>query len=148
MAGIKIDFRIDDERVMRALGELNQRGRDAQPAMAAIGEDLDRATRDRFDEQVSPSGDPWEPLSEGYRKRKPKRQDEILVLNGHLRDTLRYDAGPDYLEFGTDRKYGATHHFGDDERGIPERSWLGFSSDDEENAIETLLDYMGEPLGE
>lgn len=148
MAGITLDFRIDDKQVMRALGELNQRGRDAQPAMAAIGEDLDRATRARFDEQISPSGDPWEPLSDAYRKRKPQRQDEILVLNGYLRDTNRYDAGPDYLEYGTDRIYGASMHFGDEERGIPERNWLGFSSDDEENAIETLLDYLGEPLGE
>jgi len=34
-------------------------------------------------------------------------------------------------------------HFGDEELGIPERNWLGFSNDDETNATETLLDYLG-----
>ncbi|WP_281362655.1 hypothetical protein [Vreelandella maris] len=31
---------------------------------------------------------------------------------------------------------------------IQKGNWLGFSSDNEANAIETLLDYLGEPLGE
>ncbi|KPQ25486.1 MAG: hypothetical protein HLUCCA13_05515 [Halomonas sp. HL-48] len=43
----------------------------------------------------SHSGDSWEPLAEAYRK--PQRQDETLVLNGYLRDSLPYDARPDYL---------------------------------------------------
>ncbi|MCE8027534.1 phage virion morphogenesis protein [Halomonas daqingensis] len=146
MAGVTLDYRIDNDQVMRALEELNARGRDAQPAFAAIGEDLDRSHRGRFDKQVSPAGNPWAALSEEYRRRKPQRQDEILVLNGYLRDTLRYDAGPDFLQFGTDRVYGATHHFGDDERGIPERPWLGLSPDDEAAAERTLLDFLNDAL--
>lgn len=153
MAGMRLDYEIDDARVKRALGELIERGRDAQAAFAAIGEDLDRSHRDRFDQQVSPDGQPWAPLSDAYRERKPRRQDEILVLNGHLRDTLRYDAGPDYLEFGTDRVYGAMMHFGGTQAefphlwgDIPARPWLGLSDDDEAQAVRTLLDYLEQPL--
>lgn len=146
MAGVSIDFEINDERVRRALKELSRRGGDAEPAMAAIGEDLQRSHRARFDAQVSPEGQPWQALSDEYKARKPRRKNEILVLNGYLRDTLRYEAGPDTLEFGTDRIYGATHQFGDDERGIPARPWLGFSEDDEASAARTLLAYLEEPL--
>ncbi|PWG62850.1 phage virion morphogenesis protein [Sediminicurvatus halobius] len=146
MAGVTLQHRIEDERVRRALRALEQRAGDATPAMRAIGEDLQLSHRERFDQQVSPAGEPWKPLSEDYRARKPRRQDEILVLNTYLRDTLRYDAGPQELEFGTDRVYGATHHFGDPERGIPARPWLGLSEGDERHAVETLLAYLGEPL--
>ncbi|KMQ77013.1 hypothetical protein Msub_13228 [Marinobacter subterrani] len=44
-----------------------------------------------------------EPLSEAYRKRKKRRKDEILVLNTYLRDTQRYRADADQLEYGSDR---------------------------------------------
>jgi hypothetical protein len=44
------------------------------------------------------------------------------VLKGYL----RYYAGPDYLEYGSDRIYGASIHSGDKKCGIPERNWLGF----------------------
>ncbi|WP_035597018.1 phage virion morphogenesis protein [Halomonas salina] len=146
MAGIRLEYEFDDRRVKRALGELIERGRDAKPAFEAIGEDLDRAHRARFDQQVSPAGDPWAPLDPAYRDRKRRRKDKILVLNGFLRDTLRYEAGSDQLEFGTDRVYGATHHFGDDDRGIPARPWLGLSDDDEAQALQTLIDYLEVPL--
>ncbi|KPQ25487.1 MAG: hypothetical protein HLUCCA13_05520 [Halomonas sp. HL-48] len=53
MVGVTLVFRIEDGQAIRLLGELNQRGRDAQPTMAAIGGELDHANRDRFDEQVS-----------------------------------------------------------------------------------------------
>lgn len=146
MAGVRLDVTFDDQRVLRALKELSRRGGSAEPAMKAIGEDWQRSHRRRFDAQVSPEGQPWEPLDEAYRKRKKKHQNEILVLNTYLRDTLRYETGPDSLEFGTDRVYGATHQFGDDARGIPARPWLGLSEDDEAAAIKTLLAHLEEPL--
>jgi len=148
MAGVNLDWRIETERVERALEQLGERGRNARPAFEAIGEDLLVSHRERFDRQESPSGEPWEPLSEEYRKRKKRRKDEILVLNTYLRDTQRYQADEDQLEYGTDREYGATQHYGDPERGIPSREWLGLSGDDETNAVNTLLDYMGEPLND
>lgn len=146
MAGVRLEYEINDETVRRALQELARRGGNAQPAMAAIGEDLLRSHRARFDAQESPEGEPWAPLSDDYKARKPRRQNEILVLNGFLRDTLRYQDGPDSLAFGTDRIQGATMHWGDEERGIPARPWLGLSEDDEAEAARTLLDYLNEPL--
>lgn len=147
MAGVNLQWRIETERLERALQALADRGGNARPAFEAIGEDLLLSHRDRFDAQESPDGEPWEPLSEAYRKRKKRRKDEILVLNTYLRDTQRYQADDDQLEYGSDRVYAATMHWGDPERGIPAREWLGLSADDERAAVQTLLDFMGQPLG-
>lgn len=147
MAGVNLQWRIETERLERALQALADRGGNARPAFEAIGEDLLLSHRDRFDAQESPDGEPWEPLSEAYRKRKKRRKDEILVLNTYLRDTQRYQADDDQLEYGSDRVYAASMHFGDPERGIPAREWLGLSPDDESGAVQTLLDFMGQPLG-
>ncbi|MCK2046175.1 phage virion morphogenesis protein [Chromohalobacter moromii] len=54
------------------------------------------------------------------------------------------DVAPTFLEFGTDRIYGATHQYGDEDRGIAQREYLGFSDDDQANAAETLMDYLSE----
>jgi phage gpG-like protein len=55
---------------------------------------------------------------------------------------MRYQVSSDGLSFGTDRVYGATHQFGDPERNIPERPFLGVSSDDEREILEILSEYL------
>lgn len=66
----------------------------------------------RFRAQVSPEELPWQALSPGYLKRKPKNRDKVLTLDGFLRGSLRYQVDGDDLLFGTDRPYGAIHQFG------------------------------------
>ncbi|WP_018169099.1 phage virion morphogenesis protein [Thioalkalivibrio sp. ALMg9] len=146
MAGVNVRYEIRDDRVRRALEALGRRAARMDAPLRAIGEDLQLSHRDRFDQQISPEGHPWAPLSPEYQERKARRADEVLVLNTYLRDTLRYDVAAGRLEFGTDRVYGATHQFGDDARGIPARPWLGLSDADEQSAVRTLLDYLERPL--
>ncbi len=66
----------------------------------------------------------------------------ILVDRGHLRDTLRYQATAKQMELGTNRIYGATHQFGDPQRNIPERKWLGLSEADRRMIVEVLHDLL------
>lgn len=147
MAGVNLQYQIKDEAVEQALRELNRRARDMRPAFQAIGDRLDLSHRERFDKQVSPQGVPWVPLSPEYKAKKKRRKDEILVLNAFLRDTLRSQPARDHLRFGTDRPYGAAHHFGYGPGGIPARPWLGTSDADEAAAQRILLTYLGRPLG-
>ncbi|MYE03151.1 MAG: hypothetical protein F4Y03_18125, partial [Alphaproteobacteria bacterium] len=58
----------------RRLGKLADAGRDLTPVFADIGEYLVRTTKDRFRSQTDPSGRPWKPLSESYRKRKKRNK--------------------------------------------------------------------------
>jgi phage gpG-like protein len=72
-----------------------------------------RSTRNRFNEQATPDGTPWQELSPAYKKRKQKNKDKILTLNSYLRGVgLRYQLdGADVL-MGSNRPYAAIHQFG------------------------------------
>ncbi|WP_368225184.1 phage virion morphogenesis protein, partial [Aeromonas sp. R1-1] len=83
------------------LAKLYQKTGDLSEPLADIGEGLQLSHRDRWDAQESPEGEPWAPLSEKYRARKPRHADEVLRLNDDLRDTLDYQVDPQTLYFGT-----------------------------------------------
>ncbi|MDX1464115.1 MAG: phage virion morphogenesis protein [Halomonas sp.] len=152
MAGARIQLDLEARTVLAAIGELIDRMEDPRPAFREIGEYLDLAHRDRWDAQRSPDGTPWAPLSPVTRARKKKNADRVLVLEGYLRDTLRYQESATELLFGTDRVYGAVHQFGARQgafgttaRGgpipwgdIPARPWLGLASEDEQPVLEIL----------
>ena len=59
---------------------------------------------------------------------------------------MRYHATTDRLEFGTDRKYGATHQFGDPRRNIPARPFLGLSDDDHREVLDILQEHLRDAL--
>jgi phage virion morphogenesis protein len=142
MAGASIQIDIDDRQVTAVLGELIARGQDLEPAFREIGEYLDLVHRGRWDQQQAPDGTPWAPLNPAYQARKKRNADRILVLDGYLRDLLRYQASSDGLAFGTDRVYGATHQFGRPEAGIPARPFLGLSEEDGREVLEILARHL------
>ncbi|MBL0628695.1 phage virion morphogenesis protein [Aeromonas jandaei] len=124
------------------LAKLYQKTGDLSEPLADIGEGLLLSHRDRWDAQENPEGEPWAPLSEKYRARKPRHADEILRLNDDLRDTLDYQVDPQALYFGTPMVYGAAHQFGRPEINLPERRVLGLSEGDKESVLETLEGYL------
>lgn len=139
---MRLDYEINDKKILEALNELLQSGRNTEPLFTDIGEALLNSHQDRFAGQISPEGDPWEPLNAKYRARKKKNADQILVFEGFMRDTLAYNASSQYLELGTNRIQGATHQFGDEERGIPARPFLGVSEEDEIEILNILHDHF------
>lgn len=142
MAGVNIRIDINEGEVLRVLGEIARRAADLTPAFQDIGEALLNSTKDRFAEQQAPDGTPWEALSPAYQERKKKNKDLILVLDGYLHDTIRYQASAEELRVGTDRIYGATQQFGDPRRNIPARPFLGLSEDDQTMVLEVLREYL------
>lgn len=124
------------------LAKLYQKTGDLSEPLADIGEGLLLSHRDRWDAQETPEGEPWAPLSEKYRARKPRHADEVLRLNDDLRDTLDYQVDPQTLYFGTPMVYGAAHQFGRPEINLPERRALGLSEGDKQNVLETLEGYL------
>lgn len=144
MAGgfVKIDIEDNSDKVGEALQRLAARVGRLTPVFRDIGEYLHQAHEERFDAQKDPQGNPWQPLSERYKARKKRNADKILVLDDLLGGTLRYQATADSLLFGTDRIYGATHQFGDDDRGIPARPFLGLSRDDEAEALRLIEEHL------
>ncbi len=141
MAGVKLTP-IGVDKAEAELVELINRLRDPAPALREIGEDLDLSHRMRWDRQQSPDGSPWEPLSLATVVRKAKKglASDILVGRGDLRNLLRYAVTGKGLQFGTDRVYGATQHFG---RGpIPARPWLGMSDSDRSAIVDIIQRHL------
>lgn len=146
-ASISIDYEFPDKAIAARLRALVDAGEDLEPAFIDIGEGLLNSTHDRWEQQVDPEGNPWEPLDPKYQARKKKNADKILVLEGYMRDTLAYNTTRSSLELGTTvEKYGATHQYGDEERGIPARPYLGFSDDDDQMIEDILLDHFAMAL--
>jgi len=135
MAGVQLKIDVDERALREALTRIAALGGSMRLAFADMGEYLLESHDQRFRDQVSPGGKPWDPLSPKYRARKKRNSNRILYLDGQLAGLLRYQATDQSLDFGTDRIYGATHHFGDPERGIPERPWLGISEADRSQLI-------------
>ena len=76
----------------------------------------------------SPDGESWAPLSESYAE--TKKGSEQLEESGQLLDSLQAQSGSDGVSLGSNLVYAAVHLYGDEERGIPARPYLGFSDDD------------------
>ncbi|KZY52001.1 virion morphogenesis protein, partial [Pseudoalteromonas shioyasakiensis] len=132
MAGAKIQISSEGaQAVSDVLTQLVNNLDDLAPALGNVGEHLMLTHRDHFDQQRSPDGDPWQPLSPEYAKRKKKNKDKILRLNDILRDTFAYNVGDESLEFGTNMEYAAIHQFGGESSmvprlaAIPARPFLG-----------------------
>lgn len=148
MAGAVVDISVDDEAVRRGLQQLLGAGVRLEPFFEQVGEHVTESWIRRFLTQASPDGVPWAPLDPDYAasKRAETGSELILVLQAHLKDGLRYQASNDGVEIGTDRPYGATHQFGDPERNIPARPYLGLSVDDRADIRDILQDHINRTL--
>ncbi|MDH5785334.1 MAG: phage virion morphogenesis protein [Chromatiales bacterium] len=148
MAGASIYIDIEnDSAAKKVLQQLLEVGQNLDAPFADIGEYLLNSHRERWARQEAADGTPWAPLAPKTVKRKKKNQNKILVLEGDLRDLLRYQTAPDGLEFGTDRIYGATHQFGDEERGIPARPPLGLTEEDRVEILDILQEHLERASG-
>ena len=147
MAGARHVITYDDQPTRDALAELQRKGQNLQPLFADFGESLLLSWRERWDREEDPEGLPWEPLSEKYAKRKAKKKPNagILVYDAFMIE-LFYDATDKALEIGHDEEYGATHQFGDEERGIPQREHLGTSDDNEQELLDIAAEWLQDAI--
>lgn len=112
MAGATLEVEFDSPEAQSALDRLQQKLGDLSPALRDIGEYLMVAHHQRFKDQVAPDGTPWAALSPSYQRRKKKNHNRILFLDGNLANRLRYQVSDSELQFGSNERYAAIHHFG------------------------------------
>ena len=142
MTGVTLKIDFETEALGQALARLRRQAENPRPALSAIGEYLLEATEDRFLAQVDPAGRPWAPLSPGYKKRKRRQQDLILVLDSYLKGTLAKRVSAGRLEIGSNRIYAATHQLGDESRHIPARPFLGLAGADKAEMLAIMEDHL------
>lgn len=103
-----------------------------QVPMDAIGAEVLSQTQERItQDQESPDGSPWPEWSDDYKKSRAGSGGAFLDASGELIDSLDYSASNDEVIVGSNLVYAATHQFGDDERNIPARAYLGINMQNE-----------------
>lgn len=149
MAGafVSVDV-IGDGQITKVLNDLIKQGTNLEGAFRDIGEHLIESTQQRMRDEVSPDGTPFEPLKQSTLDRKAANNQflKILRADGHLADTLGYQASKNQLQFGSPLEYAATQQFGRDNANIPARPFLGVSSSDETEILDILRSHLNKAL--
>jgi len=144
MAGVQFVLSLQNAEAVAALTRLARAASDLEPFFADVGEYLLQSIEARFRDEVDPDGNQWTELSPDYEARK--RGPKILTEDHHLR-RMHYQISQDELEVGAEEIYGATHQLGDEERGIPDRPFLGLNDDDEREITAIAMDYFEAAIG-
>ncbi|PPS21217.1 phage virion morphogenesis protein [Brachyspira murdochii] len=113
--------------------------------LEAIGTEIETQIEERFENQRDVSGNKWQDISQKTREYYNKKGivGSILSRTRQLRDTIESQVNNSQLLTGATKVYAAVHNFGDDSRNIPQREFLGLSSDnyaDIENIINEFLE--------
>lgn len=110
--------------------------------LSDIGSLLEDSARERvYDTKESPEGAPWADWSERYALTRGP-QHSFLYGKGDLLDSLTHQVSGDVLEVGATREYAATHQYGDEDRNIPARPYLGISEEDKDDIISIVGEWF------
>lgn len=107
-----------------------------------VGEEMVNIAHEAFDNESSPLGVPWAQRKEPYASKPYKARDpasgpgaKILYRDGDLWRSVTYTVENGKLYIGANSRYAATHQFGDKERGIEARPYIGLTPDFEDRVL-------------
>jgi phage virion morphogenesis protein len=143
-----ISIAVDGEdELLRALTRALERTDKPRDLMATLADVTEAQTRERFETEKSDpiTGESWAPWSDKYGARSSDKNPNHKLLDdeGHLLSSLNsfYGISGDNVEIGVISEYAATHQFGDDKRGIPQRRFVGLSPENDQDITEILNDW-------
>lgn len=142
---MSIELHIDQHELQTLQLKLRDMTRlDTKPLLHGLAADLESQTRRRIEsEKTAASGIPWEALQSTYQEAKTQKSSGgLLEYTGHLLDSIRSDLQGNTVEVGSNLVYAATHQFGDPERNIKARPYLGVSERNEVEMRETMRDWL------
>jgi phage virion morphogenesis protein len=110
----QVSIKIDDAAVQAVFARAIARLGDLTPAMADIGEYLQRRVDDGFRYEKDAYGQPWAKLASSTLRQKvrQKRILKILQSRGTMRGTLTYQASRDRVRVGFNVFYADFHQRG------------------------------------
>jgi phage virion morphogenesis protein len=144
-----IDGVVDNQALLSAFKRLIDSAKNPSPVLKAIGEDLIESTKERFVNKVGPDGKSWDDNAASTIDNKG-RNDPLVGETGSLNSEIFYNlVGNDELEIGSTMIYAAMQQFGGSKSefphlwsDIPARPFLGFSTQDDANILQTINDYL------
>lgn len=155
------EIAVDDAAVRAALTRLAARLAHPAPLMQDIGRALGNLTEDAFQDERSPSGVPWEPLTPDYVLRPRKSGGRggdahpILQRDGQLAASITHGGDDRSAWVGASKVYAAIHQFGGTAgmapgpAGIPARPFIPVQRDGDlaERARASVLALVRKYLG-
>jgi phage virion morphogenesis protein len=144
-AGLIYDFSNlrDLEARIHRLARLNK-----QELLDIIGARVESQTRRRIsDEKENPEGESWPAWSEKYARRRQSGKTLLMSDDNLLGSITHLSVDRDSIEVGSNMIYAAPHQFGDEDRNIPARAFLGISNDDETKLIRDIDYYLDVVMG-
>jgi phage virion morphogenesis protein len=139
-----VSLTIDMRELPRSIlhvGKLAKRALDVLPHK--IGAIVEAQTERRLTyDKRDPTGKRWPKWSDRYAATRHSEQ-SLLEASGLLASSLTnlvHNNGS--VEVGADRIYAATHQYGDPDRGIPARPYLGLSTADKAELRDTIETYL------
>ena len=152
---MSVEFQVDTrelDRLARRLSALSQV--DQQDVLEGIGAEVESQTKDRVrNEKTAPDGTPWKPWTGRYRATR-HGGNSLLMGEGHLDDSIQYVLTGDEVSVGSNLIYAAIHQFGGTSdmaagpAAIPARPFLGLSTDDRDDLVELMNDFLEDQLEE
>lgn len=129
------------KRLQRACAKVKDDAPDLVGAMVV------EQTRFRIhSEKTAPDGTKWPRWSARYAKTRHKNQ-SLLEGRGLMRDSIFYVTHNDgTIELGSNVKYAASHQYGDEERHIKARPYLGLSRANMKDLADALEAYLYEVM--
>jgi phage virion morphogenesis protein len=151
MAGVQIIPETAElENALRAVNLLGSLGRPTD-LLDNIGAVIESSTRRRIsEEQRGPDGTPWPEWSDDYEASRHSGH-ALLMNEGELLDSLAFETDPagKLVMVGSNLVYAAVHNFGGQElpsdnpaSNIPQREFLGLSSEDEADLVDLVNDHI------
>jgi len=169
-----ISIEVNDKEVLDILDQMIKRGKNLQPAMREIGEDVTESTKQRFVTATDPEGTPW--ASNSTETTIPRylgafggshKKDGTLSKRGEARSaakkpltgetralatTINYQlVGSTGVSIGSPMVYAAMQQFGGTKAefphlwaDIPARPFLGLSEADTTSILDIVGSYLTE----
>ena len=128
--GSAVEIKLQEiDELARTLKAFVLYGGDTERLLESLGMVIEEQTKERFDIQRDPRGDPWRELTEAYKKRKAlKSSGGILVREGLMRQSIEHQlSGSDSVLVGSPMEYADYHQNAKSEKR--RREFLGFSTD-------------------
>ena len=116
----------------------------------AIGALITDSTVNRLvNSKQGPEGETWPAWSDEYARTR-HAGNSLLIGEGHMRDSIQHEVfgnrSAPAVGVGAYVLQGATHQFGDEDRGIPARPFLGLSDDDRVRIEDLVIGDLSELL--
>lgn len=145
MAGVGLTYDLSGVAMLRQ--KVEQMGdMDRRRLLDIVGATVESQVRRRIEnDKADPDGTAWEPWSDRYAATRHSGH-SLLESSGMMLGSMTYTVAlaGDQVEVGSNMIQAATHQFGDPDRNIPARAYLGLSGEDEAEIDGVITDYLRE----